>query len=82
MRARTPFHAALMLGLGVFFLAHAALAKDLYVDASTGDDSVSYAQNDASNPWATLGRAVWGNANRSNPNSSQAAQAGDQSRHR
>jgi len=77
MRARTSFHAALMLGLGVFFVAHAALAKDLYVDGSTGDDSVSYAQNDASNPWATLGRAVWGNTNRSNPNSSQAAQAGD-----
>ena len=64
---------------GVFVLAAStpAVAKELYVDASRGSDSVSYAQNDATNPWATIGRAVWGSSNRDSPNSSQAAQAGD-----
>jgi len=65
---------AVLLGC---FLASAAHAKDLYVNASTGDDSVSYADNGESRPWRTLGRAVWGNASRTSPNSSQAARAGD-----
>src|SRR5690606_5256223 len=52
-------------------------AKELYVDVSNGDDAISYADNNASNPWSSLGRAVWGSMNRGNPNSSQAAQAGD-----
>ena len=68
-----------MLIASVFVLAAGApaMAKDLYVDASTGSDSVSYAQNDVNNPWATVGRAVWGSSNRNSPSSSEAAQAGD-----
>lgn len=54
-----------------------AFSKVLYVDASRGDDSVSYAANSADNPWRTIGRAAWGGVNRNSPNSSQAAQAGD-----
>ena len=63
----------------VFMLAACvpAMAKELYVDASRGSDSVSYAQNDVNNPWATIGRATWGSSSRNDPNSSEAAQAGD-----
>ena len=35
-------------------------AKMLYVDHSTGNDSVSYAENGPDQPWATIGRAAWG----------------------
>jgi parallel beta-helix repeat protein len=49
----------------------------LYVDMATGDDRISYAENSSSTPWATLGRAVWGSTSLANPNSSQAARAGD-----
>jgi hypothetical protein len=59
------------------FAAGAASAKDLYVNPSTGNDSTTYANNNASNPWRTLGRATWGSTNRSSPNNTQAAQAGD-----
>ena len=52
-------------------------AKTLYVNGSTGNDSTTYANNSSGTPWLTLGRAVWGNASRSSPNSSEAAQAGD-----
>ncbi len=52
-------------------------AKTLYVDERTGNDSRTYAENSESLPWATLGRAVWGNANRSTPNTGEAARAGD-----
>ncbi len=64
---------------GIFVLAASvpAMAKELYVDVSRGSDSVSYAQNNANNPWASIGRAAWGASNRNSPNSSQAAQAGD-----
>lgn len=50
----------------------------LYVNGSTGDDTRSYAtaQNSAT-PWLTIGRAVWGNANRSIPSTVNAAQTGD-----
>lgn len=52
-------------------------AKDLYVNATTGNDSVSYANNSAATPWRTLGRAVWGNSSRSAQNGSEAARGGD-----
>lgn len=52
-------------------------AKDLYVNATTGNDSVSYANNSASTPWRTIGRAVWGSTSINAPNSSEAARAGD-----
>lgn len=69
-----------ILGLAIFSLAMlpvAANAKELYVNQSTGNDSVSYAANSASSPWATIGRAAWGSTNRSAPNSGEAARAGD-----
>lgn len=52
-------------------------AKNLYVDGSIGNDTVSYANNSISSPWATIGRAAWGSTNPDAPNSSEAAQAGD-----
>lgn len=52
-------------------------AKILYVDGATGNDSVTYTNNDENHPWATIGRASWGSTNRNSPNSSEAAQAGD-----
>ena len=68
---------AFVLGIVLFAASMPAIAKELYVDSTSGNDNTSYAQNDMNNPWATLGRAVWGNANRNSPNASQAAQAGD-----
>lgn len=68
-----------MLG-GLLSLLSASIgvsAKELYVDGTRGNDSVTYEANSASNPWRTLGRAVWGSSNRNSPNSSQAARAGD-----
>jgi len=52
-------------------------AKDLYVDGTSGNDSVSYDNNSASNPWRTIGRAAWGSSDRAARNASQAARAGD-----
>lgn len=54
-----------------------AAAKVLYVDRANGNDSVSYANNSATNPWASIGRAAWGSTNRNSPNTSEAARAGD-----
>lgn len=59
------------------FSSTAALAKTLYVDAINGNDTVTYINNNEANPWRTLGRAVWGNAARGTPRTSEAAQAGD-----
>jgi hypothetical protein len=55
------------------------LAKNLYVDGSDAgcSDSTTYANNDADNPWCTIGRAAWGNASRASASSAQAAAAGD-----
>lgn len=58
-------------------LSFPVAAKNLYVDASSGDDSVTYAANSSSNPWRSIGRAAWGSTSRSAVNASQAAQAGD-----
>lgn len=52
-------------------------AKTLYVNGSTGNDAVSYDDNSETRPWRTIGRAAWGSTNRSSPNASQAARAGD-----
>lgn len=54
-----------------------AEAKNLYVDASNGNDGTSYASNDAAHPWRTIGRAAKGSSNYSSPNASEAARAGD-----
>lgn len=52
-------------------------AKTLYVNGTTGNDSVSYAANGPSAPWRSIGRALWGSTNRNAPNSGEAARAGD-----
>ena len=49
----------------------------LYVNGATGNDSTTYSNNDSANPWATIGRAAWGSTDRSDPNSEEAAAAGD-----
>lgn len=57
-----------------------AEAKNLYVNNSGSpacSDSTTHANNDAANPWCTLGRAVWGNAVRASAVSGEAAAAGD-----
>lgn len=64
----------------IFLLCSISLstqARTLYVDAASGDDSVSYADNDADAPWATIGRALWGSTSNNNRNAVQAAQVGD-----
>jgi hypothetical protein len=57
--------------------AASAVAKPLYVDGNSGNDSVTYAQNGPANPWRSIGRALWGSTNRSSPNANEAARAGD-----
>ena len=65
------------IAVAVFcLLPCAAAAKDLHV-APNGDDSVSYADNSASRPWRTIGRAAWGSADKGAPNPREAARAGD-----
>jgi hypothetical protein len=59
------------------FVSGTLEAKELYVNASSGNDSVSYAQNSQSSPWATIGRAAWGSTSRGAPNPGEAARAGD-----
>lgn len=55
-----------------------AFSATLNVNSATGSDSNTYAQVAAgTHQWATLGRAMWGNAIRSSPNASEAATAGD-----
>jgi len=52
-------------------------AKTLYVDGTTGNDTITYNSNSSSTPWRTIGRAAWGSTNRNAPNTTEAAQAGD-----
>jgi len=73
MKVRLHFLAALSMVLTVSL----ADAKVLYVDRNTGNDATTYEANSATSPWATIGRAAWGSTNRSSPNASQAARAGD-----
>jgi parallel beta-helix repeat protein len=65
----------------IFCIAFPAVlqGKTLYVDVDDAgcSDDTTYANNDADNPWCTIGRAAWGNASRSTPSTTQAAQAGD-----
>lgn len=68
------------MGRLVFCRPSTPYEATLWVNASTGDDSRSKATVAASGgslPWATIGRAVWGNASRSSPNSGEAAAADD-----
>jgi len=71
------FRALAILSLLLISFSTPAFAKELYVDGTSGNDSVSYAANSASSPWRTIGRAAWGSTNRNSPNASQAAQPGD-----
>jgi len=55
-----------------------AEAATLYVNATGGDDSRSYATAQTEGtPWATIERAAWGSNSYGSPNTSAAAQAGD-----
>lgn len=69
----------LKFALGAFLIAACAStqAKDLFVNGTTGNDSVSYAANNESAPWRTIGRAAWGSTSRGSPNTGEAARAGD-----
>lgn len=49
----------------------------LYVNAATGNDATSKAANSAISPWATIGRAAWGDAVLADADPAQAAAAGD-----
>jgi len=69
-----------ILASGLFLFASlmpASAQTTLYVNATTGNDSVSRASNSAATPWRSIGRAAWGSTNRSAPSSAEAAQAGD-----
>lgn len=70
----------MLLLILILIYADISDAKSLYVN-NTGSpacsDSTTYSNNSASNPWCTLGRAVWGSSTRTSPSASQAAQAGD-----
>jgi hypothetical protein len=64
----------------VWLLPALAGAKALFVNNSgtpACSDSTSYAANDSSRPWCTIGRATWGTTNPMTFNSSEAARAGD-----
>jgi hypothetical protein len=67
----------LMVGLGG--ASFSASAAELYVSngSSACSDSTTRANNTASSPWCTIGRAAWGSTTRSSPNAAEAAQAGD-----
>jgi len=67
----------LALGAFLFAACAGAQAKDLFVNGTTGNDSTSYAANNESNPWRTIGRAAWGSTSRTATNSAEAARAGD-----
>lgn len=73
MRGLTAWLAGLMVVAG----AAGAGAKPLYVNATTGNDTVSYESNGPAAPWRTIGRAAWGSTSPGTPNPRQAAQAGD-----
>ena len=68
-----------ILAVGILFLFSlpANAQTTLYVNATTGNDSVSRANNSANTPWRSIGRAAWGSTNRGAPNPGEAAQAGD-----
>lgn len=51
--------------------------RALYVNAATGNDATTYAENSAVRPWKSIGRAAWGSPDRNNRNGAEAAHAGD-----
>lgn len=71
------FRISTLFTLAMFLAANTVYAKDLYVNAATGNDSTSYANNSIATPWRSLGRAVWGSTSIAAPNTSEAARAGD-----
>lgn len=76
---RTVIVARWAVALGcLLLLSDSATAQGtLYVDANRGNDAVARANNSATSPWRTIGRAAWGHADRNKPNSAEAARAGD-----
>lgn len=71
---------ARVLLAALFLFAGAAHGKNLYVNNSgtpACSDATTYANNDAANPWCTIGRAAWGSTSYASPSTSQAAAAGD-----
>lgn len=80
MEAPLLRHSIVSSALGFLFvltLTLVAEAKTLYVNGTTGNDATSYLANGENTPWRTIGRAAWGSINRSSPNASEAARAGD-----
>ena len=71
------YSVAFLLVVSICAIPLSANAKTVYVNAQTGNDATTYANNGSSSPWRTIGRASWGSTNYASPNSSQAAQAGD-----
>jgi hypothetical protein len=51
--------------------------RTLHVDAATGSDDISYAENSAERAWKSIGRAAWGSTDRERRNGAEAARAGD-----
>lgn len=68
-----------VLVLSLCLIAWTADAKTLYVNAATGNDATTYANNDINNPWASLCRATNGASScaTGSTNASEAAAAGD-----
>ena len=73
----TVRHLFLALVAALVWPSTAAEAKNLYVNATAGNDATSYATNGPNAPWRTIGRAAWGSTNRDARVSSEAARAGD-----
>lgn len=69
---------SVLLSIAIASIAFNVHAKQLYIDAVTGNDAVSYSDNSASRPWRSLGRAVWGGTTLAATNSNEAARAGDE----
>jgi hypothetical protein len=67
----------LAAGISFLFSLPANAQMTLYVNGTSGNDSVPRASNSASTPWRTIGRAAWGSTNRGAQNSAEAARAGD-----
>jgi len=63
--------------LPILLAGNVSYAKSLYVNANTGSDSTTYANNTINSPWRTIGRAAWGSTVRTSPVAAEAAQAGD-----
>lgn len=66
-----------LVAVALVFVGATAEAKILYVDGASGSDSVSYAANSSSQPWRSVGRAVWGSASYGSQNAAEGARAGD-----